>query len=63
MPREVIKESDKEKKVMVWSQLPIQPQREHEEGGKLYEFLTSEEALTELLEKIREIHKVVCGGK
>ena len=50
---------DKEKKLTVVRELPNQPLREVEVDNKVYECLTVEEALTEILEKVRELIKKV----
>jgi len=50
---------DKEKKLTVVRELPTQSLREVEVEDKTYECLTIEEALTELLEKVRELVKKV----
>ena len=51
--------ADKEIKLTVVKELPVQSLREVEAEGKTYECLTVEEALTEILEKVRELTKKV----
>ena len=51
--------ADKEKKLTVLRELPNQPLREVEVEDKVYECVTVEEALTEILEKVRELIKKV----
>jgi len=45
----------KQKKLAVVSQLPTQQVKEGEIDGVNYEFLTTDEAMTEMLEALREI--------
>ena len=52
-------DKDKEKKLTVVRELPNQPLREVEVEDKVYECVTVEEALTEILEKVRELVKKV----
>jgi len=47
--------TDEEKQLTVVQQLPTQPLREIVVNDKVYECLTVEEALTEILEKVRAL--------
>jgi len=50
-------DKEKEKKLAVVKELPTQALREVEAEDKVYECVTVEEALTEILEKVRELSK------
>lgn len=63
MPEKIIKKEDKERGVAVFKETPTQPIKEYETEDKVYDVFTNEEALTELLEKVRVIYKVVVGNK
>jgi hypothetical protein len=55
------KEETKEKTLLVMDELPTRPYRDHvDEGtGNEYEIITTQEALTEILSKVRELHKKI----
>lgn len=48
---------EKEKKIAVVKELPVQSLREVESEDNIYECYTVEEALSEILDKIRELSK------
>ena len=54
------KEKEVDKNLVVVSELPTQELREIVgEDGTVYEVVTAPEAIKEILEKVREIHKAV----
>jgi len=58
--KEKVKEEEKQKEEdLVVAELPQQPTRQviSEDGKTLYNLITRDEALTEILEKTRETHK------
>lgn len=54
-------EKQEKPRLLVVQQLPTQNIREYEDGeGNKFDLITTDEALTEILEKVREIHKSVA---
>ncbi len=58
-PKKEEKPTKEEVKVEVVAQLPTNPIRQVEAEGQKYELLTTNEALTEILEKVRRIDKAL----
>ena len=56
----VEKEEKKQKKVLAVAELPVETIRSYkDEKGNEYELILNQEAITEILETVREIKKVI----
>lgn len=63
MPKKELKEKEEKKeetKTLVVKQLPKQEVKSFEgDDGNMYDLMTTDEAIQEILEKVREIHKAI----